>query len=76
MAEAKSESLKKTKRLEISLQTMVEKIRVFLLSKKKPFKKNIDLIIMGTKGAAELEKVICGRMAGRGFRRIFGPCLS
>ena len=60
---SKKKFIGKIKEYGISLQTVVERSDVFILFKHTVIEQNFNLVVMGSKGASGLEKVIFGSVA-------------
>lgn len=59
----------------LSLHTIVEQDNIYALFKRKVKKHGIDLIVMGSKGAAGLKKVILGSVAAAALEMTIVPVL-
>jgi nucleotide-binding universal stress UspA family protein len=75
MEETLSKFREKTERLNIPVQTRVEENSVFFLFKNKVVQYDIDLIVMGSKGATGLERVVYGSVAATALETAKVPVL-
>lgn len=65
----------KIKRKGLSVQTIVEEDSVFSIFEEKVREYDINLVVMGSKGASGVEKVVFGSVAARALRKTIVPVL-